>query len=1111
MLPCAFLLFLVSGLAFAAEAPLPARPASHAGWEAAAEAAGIDHSLVLLVFSAEWCGPCKLLKKETLDSKEFLEGGGALHLADVDIDANEKLAQSFNVEVVPTLILLSAEGKIVSRRTGFLEIKELLAWIEEGRQRARNGQWEGTAPGRKTTEFVKKSAADGLDSADLTKLAMLLGDTDPAERSAAAKLLRAEREKAFPVLLETATDAYLGVRIGSADVLQQLAPEAPALDPWQSPDELKQNVAMVKQWFAKVGKLPELQALKPDPQRDGSIKSAVETLRKGDALQRTEAMSTLVGHGANALPAIREACKRAESAGDARLVGLLEDVRWAILIPDSLEKEAGGVRRTLARGASQERQIAATRLGAVGHEALEPLSELINDSDPLVIENAVRALSAIGGKEAVPAMAVLLKAADSNLRMTAAQALGRTKTEEASKAVLAVIDDPNEVVACTALTALDEIYGSGNPISFGNSSAKPSRPPEVVKALRGALSDPRWRVRATGAEVIGKLNLSGLASDVKPLLEDEDGFVVKTALSTLSGIGGQPDADKLLAISKRLPGIRSDVVKQLVQIGTVEAVAAVTTIYDSAGPADKPAIIHALSGDERHGQPVKVVPWKSLLSRAATSSDNRSRRATAALLAQTDATDAGELLTNLLSDEDQETRAFAAEALLTVLTGGKASPEMVFSSGIDIPEEGEARDVASVRNGQPKKTAPKPEQLQEWHKALALRKDPAPRLPVAVALLATARDGSGLSEVERALDKMDPKTLKGLSSSAVMAALIPRLKLPEANPVLERMTRTPLLYAMAASKGEKITPAIADYLLDPVRVRGVVEKTSPDELSAVITALFGTDDYGQTGRGTWSLLTGTERSRTIGRALFESTNPVWRAVACFALGRKADAKTAAPILEKGLHDPNSWVRSAAIQGLGKSLTDRAQLEQRLGPLLEETNRHVAAIASVALLDPDLRQASTLGNYLDFFVYEKIQIYGRTSYISSGEERPLNVIEARPPFLEAARRWMLKADEEHLAPFSLLLAQYGDFSGLERMITIHPGKKSRAEHESSQAVLAGITLSQDKKFLPYVRELMAAMSNEYELRNLLKAVKGMSGPEARQLRLDINKQMRKSSG
>src|SRR5436190_1858226 len=87
VLACAVLLMLLGSFGYAAEAPLPPRPASHAGWEAAAEAAGIDHSLVLLVFSAEWCGPCKLLKKETLDSKEFLEGGGALHLADVDIDA----------------------------------------------------------------------------------------------------------------------------------------------------------------------------------------------------------------------------------------------------------------------------------------------------------------------------------------------------------------------------------------------------------------------------------------------------------------------------------------------------------------------------------------------------------------------------------------------------------------------------------------------------------------------------------------------------------------------------------------------------------------------------------------------------------------------------------------------------------------------------------------------------------------------------------------------------------------------------------------------------------------------------------------------------------------
>src|SRR6266850_6875202 len=505
-----------------------AKPTFHAGLSAANEAAASDQSLVLLIFEAEWCGPCHLLKTNTLSSPEFVDHSGPLRIAQVDVDADEKTARSFDVTALPNLVLLTADGKIVLRQTGYIGPVQLVKWIEEGRQRVKLGQWEGTAPGAKLNEFLAKAAGDGLDTNDLRRLSSMLGESDPAERAGIAKLLLGQREQAVEPLIESLNDAYLGVRIAATELLQKLAPDAVHVDPWQAPAELREAVEALKKWWRQTGKLPPPGAAAADPSVDGSIKAALASVRAADPVKRTEAMATLVRQGEAALSALREAMKREEQSGDGRAIAWLEEVRWAILIPDELESRVTGARTALARGSSPERQAAATRLGRAGHAAIQALAELVNDADALVVETAVRALSTVGGNDTIPAMAALLQATDGNLRMTAAQALGRTKNKQAAKPLVALFNDPNELVACTAISAFEEINAKES-----SGGTVESQTPEAIAALKQALIDSRWRVRATTVEAIGKLHVADLLKDLLALLHDSDAFVVKNTVLAL--------------------------------------------------------------------------------------------------------------------------------------------------------------------------------------------------------------------------------------------------------------------------------------------------------------------------------------------------------------------------------------------------------------------------------------------------------------------------------------------------------------------------------------------------------------------------------------------------
>src|SRR5262245_17492576 len=81
---------------------------------------------VLVDFWAEWCGPCRMLGP-TIDQLAT-EFQGKAKIGKVDVDSNQKLAVKFNVQSIPTVILLKG-GKVVKNWVGIQQKTTLASAI----------------------------------------------------------------------------------------------------------------------------------------------------------------------------------------------------------------------------------------------------------------------------------------------------------------------------------------------------------------------------------------------------------------------------------------------------------------------------------------------------------------------------------------------------------------------------------------------------------------------------------------------------------------------------------------------------------------------------------------------------------------------------------------------------------------------------------------------------------------------------------------------------------------------------------------------------------------------------------------------------------------------
>jgi thioredoxin 1 len=66
----------------------------------------------VLYFSAEWCGPCKIIKPQ------MEQLSGIIPIRFIDVDRDKTAVDKYGVKNVPTVIMIDQQGNVTGRLVG---------------------------------------------------------------------------------------------------------------------------------------------------------------------------------------------------------------------------------------------------------------------------------------------------------------------------------------------------------------------------------------------------------------------------------------------------------------------------------------------------------------------------------------------------------------------------------------------------------------------------------------------------------------------------------------------------------------------------------------------------------------------------------------------------------------------------------------------------------------------------------------------------------------------------------------------------------------------------------------------------------------------------------
>lgn len=509
----------------AAAAPDPAvKPSASAiAWsdnlDGALARARNEFKPVLVIFTSPGCPWCERFKRETLAEREVLAALENFICVEIDTTRDSATPQRHQIRNVPATLILSGDGRAQWGMEGFMDMQALLKFIDVYRHLGASP--EGTPPW--LDGWLQALRTRSVEPRQWPEIISALGDKACRTRLHPALIAYTPAPRQHWV--ELLAHDKLAVRLGVFELLEVLAGSAHGYDPWGDAMANREALKRWQTWAATDHATAELFA----PVTEEQVQGYIRDLAAEDRARNARAVRLLEQAGKGAIPPLEAWLSSAGALEETMAVRQVKEVRYFLLLPESLGTERTRLAHRLIFGNQDERLRSLEAVARGGARSLPVLSDFLADPDPFLREAAVDAVISADRNRAIVSLRELLQTEkDEAVIHAVIRGAGRLKAAHALELAGPYLTHTSEDLVVAALASLSR------------TKSTPS-----AKAVADCLMHPQWRVRAAALEALAQLNSKRLIPEVTTCLEDADLFVRRTAVATLASLAAKKSAPRL--------------------------------------------------------------------------------------------------------------------------------------------------------------------------------------------------------------------------------------------------------------------------------------------------------------------------------------------------------------------------------------------------------------------------------------------------------------------------------------------------------------------------------------------------------------------------------------